>query len=122
MKPTPLRACLTGLALVPILLWTLFPLYWIATASLKTERSLYAKPPEWQHDTGITDGAFMAVLGENENLTEGTQLITSVTGLSDAAAGSTAPPGFPGGGRGFPGGGGFGGGGGNFRGGGGRGF
>jgi multiple sugar transport system permease protein len=47
MKPTPLRACLTGLALVPILLWTLFPLYWIATASLKTERSLYAKPPEW---------------------------------------------------------------------------
>ena len=33
MKPTALRAWLTGLALVPILLWTLFPIYWIATAS-----------------------------------------------------------------------------------------
>ena len=47
MKPTPLRAWLTGLALVPILLWTLFPIYWIATASFKTELSLYAKPPQW---------------------------------------------------------------------------
>ena len=47
MKPTRLRAWLTGLALVPILLWTLFPIYWIATASFKTELSLYAKPPQW---------------------------------------------------------------------------
>ena len=47
MKPTPLRAWLTGATLVPVLLWTLFPIYWILTASFKTERSLYAKPPEW---------------------------------------------------------------------------
>ena len=47
MKPSPVRAWLTGLALAPILAWTLFPLYWILTASFKTERSLYAKPPEW---------------------------------------------------------------------------
>src|SRR5262249_2955035 len=47
VKPTPLRAWLTGLALIPILLWTLFPIYWIATASFKTERAIYAKPPQW---------------------------------------------------------------------------
>jgi multiple sugar transport system permease protein len=47
VKPTPLRAWLTGATLVPVLLWTLFPIYWILTASFKTERSLYAKPPEW---------------------------------------------------------------------------
>jgi multiple sugar transport system permease protein len=47
VKPTPLRAWLTALALVPILLWTLFPIYWIVTASFKTELSLYAKPPQW---------------------------------------------------------------------------
>lgn len=47
MKPTPIRAGLTGLALLPVLLWTLFPIYWIATASFKTELSLYAKPPQW---------------------------------------------------------------------------
>jgi multiple sugar transport system permease protein len=38
---------LTVLALVPILLWTLFPIFWIAAASFKTELSLYARPPEW---------------------------------------------------------------------------
>ena len=47
MSPSRPRAILTGLALVPVLAWTLFPIYWIATASLKTELSLYAKPPEW---------------------------------------------------------------------------
>ena len=45
MKPTPLRAALTVAALVPDPPWTLFPLYWIATASFKTERSLYASRP-----------------------------------------------------------------------------
>ena len=47
MSPSRPRAILTGLALVPVLAWSLFPIYWIATASLKTELSLYAKPPEW---------------------------------------------------------------------------
>ena len=47
VKASPLRAWLTGLALVPILLWTLFPIFWIATASLKTELALYARPPQW---------------------------------------------------------------------------
>ncbi len=47
MKVSPLRAWLTGLALVPILLWTLFPIFWIATASFKTELALYARPPQW---------------------------------------------------------------------------
>jgi multiple sugar transport system permease protein len=47
VSPSRPRAVLTGLALVPVLAWTLFPIYWIATASLKTELSLYAKPPEW---------------------------------------------------------------------------
>ena len=41
------RRILTVLALLPVLAWTLFPLYWILTASFKTELSLYAKPPQW---------------------------------------------------------------------------
>jgi multiple sugar transport system permease protein len=47
VRPGQTRAILTGLALVPILAWTLFPIYWIATASLKTELALYARPPQW---------------------------------------------------------------------------
>jgi multiple sugar transport system permease protein len=47
VKPTRTAAVLTALALVPILAWTLFPIYWIATASFKTELSLYARPPQW---------------------------------------------------------------------------
>ena len=47
MKPTRLRAILTGVALVPVLAWTLFPIYWITTASFKTELALYARPPQW---------------------------------------------------------------------------
>jgi len=47
VKPSRLRATLTGVALAPILAWTLFPIYWIATASFKTELALYAKPPQW---------------------------------------------------------------------------
>ena len=39
VRPTRLRATLTGLALLPILAWTLFPIYWITTASFKTESS-----------------------------------------------------------------------------------
>ncbi len=41
------RRVLTILALLPVLAWTLFPLYWILTASFKTELSLYARPPQW---------------------------------------------------------------------------
>jgi multiple sugar transport system permease protein len=41
------RRILTILALLPVLAWTLFPLYWILAASFKTELSLYAKPPQW---------------------------------------------------------------------------
>jgi ABC-type glycerol-3-phosphate transport system permease component len=47
MKPSRLRAILTGVALVPVLAWTLFPIYWITTASFKTELALYARPPQW---------------------------------------------------------------------------
>jgi multiple sugar transport system permease protein len=47
VKPSRLRLVLTVLVLAPVLLWTLFPIYWIATASLKTELILYAKPPRW---------------------------------------------------------------------------
>jgi multiple sugar transport system permease protein len=47
VRPTRTAAVLTALALVPVLAWTLFPIYWIATASLKTELSLYARPPQW---------------------------------------------------------------------------
>ena len=47
MRPRRLRATLTGLALVPVLAWTLFPIYWLAMASLKTELALYARPPQW---------------------------------------------------------------------------
>jgi len=42
-----IRRILTILALIPVLLWTLFPLYWILMASLKTELRLYATPPQW---------------------------------------------------------------------------
>jgi multiple sugar transport system permease protein len=47
VKPTRLRAILTGAALGPVLAWTLFPIFWITTASFKTELSLYARPPQW---------------------------------------------------------------------------
>lgn len=47
MKPTRTRAILTALALVPVLAWTLFPIFWITSASFKTELSLYARPPQW---------------------------------------------------------------------------
>jgi multiple sugar transport system permease protein len=47
VRPSRLRVVLTAAALGPILAWSLFPIYWIATASLKTELSLYAKPPQW---------------------------------------------------------------------------
>ena len=47
MKPTRLRAVLTATVLVPVLAWTLFPIYWIAAASFKTELALYARPPRW---------------------------------------------------------------------------
>jgi ABC-type glycerol-3-phosphate transport system permease component len=42
-----IRRALTILSLIPVLAWTLFPIYWILTASFKTELSLYAKPPQW---------------------------------------------------------------------------
>jgi multiple sugar transport system permease protein len=41
------RAVATALVLMPVLMWTLFPIYWIATASFKTELGLYARPPQW---------------------------------------------------------------------------
>ncbi len=47
MRPTRTRTVLTALTLGPILAWTLFPIYWITTASFKTELSLYARPPQW---------------------------------------------------------------------------
>ncbi len=47
MRPRPLATALTVAALVPILAWTLFPIYWITTASFKTELLLYARPPRW---------------------------------------------------------------------------
>jgi len=47
VKPTRTRAVATGLVLVPALAWTLFPIYWIAAASFKTELGLYARPPQW---------------------------------------------------------------------------
>ena len=48
MRPTRLRAALTGAALAPVLVWTLFPIYWITAASFKTELLLYARPPAWR--------------------------------------------------------------------------
>ena len=47
MRPSRLRAVLTALAMLPVLAWTLFPIYWITTASFKTELALYARPPQW---------------------------------------------------------------------------
>src|SRR5215475_2265933 len=47
MGPTRLRAALTAAVLLPVLAWTLFPIYWITTASFKTELALYARPPQW---------------------------------------------------------------------------
>ena len=47
MRPSRLRAALTAVAMLPVLAWTLFPIYWITTASFKTELALYARPPQW---------------------------------------------------------------------------
>jgi multiple sugar transport system permease protein len=47
VRPSRLRTALTAAALGPVLAWTLFPIYWITTASFKTELVLYARPPQW---------------------------------------------------------------------------
>ena len=47
MRPTRLRAVVKAAALLPVLAWTLFPIYWITAASFKTELALYARPPQW---------------------------------------------------------------------------
>jgi len=47
VTPARRRALATGALLVPVLAWTLFPIYWLAAASLKTELGLYARPPQW---------------------------------------------------------------------------
>src|SRR5262249_18435211 len=80
VKPTPLRAWLTGLALVPILLWTLFPIYWIATASFKTERVLYAKPPQW---------LFGPILDNYRHLLTNIPFLQSLTNSLVVAVGTT---------------------------------
>lgn len=55
MNSRQTAAILTGLALVPILAWTLFPIFWITTASFKTELALYAQPPQWLFSPILTN-------------------------------------------------------------------
>jgi multiple sugar transport system permease protein len=88
VKPTPLRAWLTALALVPILLWTLFPIYWIVTASFKTELSLYAKPPQWlfspildNYRRVLTNIPFLQYLTNSLVVAAGTTLGSLVLGI-----------------------------------------
>jgi multiple sugar transport system permease protein len=88
VKPTPLRAWLTALALVPVLLWTLFPIYWIVTASFKTELSLYAKPPQWlfspildNYRRVLTNIPFLQYLTNSLVVAAGTTLGSLVLGI-----------------------------------------
>ncbi|HEV8676856.1 MAG TPA: carbohydrate ABC transporter permease [Methylomirabilota bacterium] len=41
------RTALVYACVAVILVWTLFPIYWLVTASLKTELLLYGTPPAW---------------------------------------------------------------------------
>ena len=83
MRPTRGRAVLTGVALVPVLVWTLFPIYWITTASFKTELSLYARPPQWRF-TPILDN-YTRVL---TNIPFGQYVINSLVIAIDTTIGS----------------------------------
>ncbi len=43
----PVRAVLSGILVAGTLAWTLIPLVWMLSASLKTELVLYLRPPRW---------------------------------------------------------------------------
>ncbi|MBI2564029.1 MAG: carbohydrate ABC transporter permease [candidate division NC10 bacterium] len=47
MKAGPIREGLKYLCVGTILIWTLFPIYWLVTASVKSEIVLYGTPPAW---------------------------------------------------------------------------
>lgn len=47
MKVRPIREVLKYLCVGIILVWTLFPIYWLVTASVKSEIVLYGTPPAW---------------------------------------------------------------------------
>jgi len=87
VRPTRTRAILTGLALVPVLAWTLFPIYWIATASFKTELALYARPPQWlfspildNYRRVLTNIAFFQYLTNSVVIAVGTTIGSLVLG------------------------------------------
>ena len=58
----PAPGVLTVLALVADPFWTLFPIFWITTASFKTERSLYARRPSGSSSRPILEN-YRWVLG-----------------------------------------------------------
>jgi len=87
VRPTRLRATLTGVALVPVLAWTLFPIYWITTASFKTELALYARPPQWlftpifdNYTRVLTNIPFLQYLKNNLVIAIGTTIGSLVLG------------------------------------------
>ena len=87
MRPSRLRAVLTALAMLPVLAWTLFPIYWITTASFKTELALYARPPQWlftpildNYTRVLTNIPFMQYLKNSLVIAIGTTLGSLVLG------------------------------------------
>lgn len=46
-RPQPLAVLLRRAALLVFAVWTVFPLYWIFTMSLKREVDILASPPAW---------------------------------------------------------------------------
>src|SRR5262245_43294968 len=87
MGPTRLRAALTAAVLLPVLAWTLFPIYWITTASFKTELALYARPPPGlvtprldNYPRVLTNTAFVQYLKNSLMIAIGTTLGSLVLG------------------------------------------
>ncbi|MFN8594190.1 MAG: carbohydrate ABC transporter permease [Thermomicrobiales bacterium] len=63
-RPRPLAVILRRVALAAFAVWTIFPLYWIFTMSLKREVDILANPPVWIFNP--TFDSYREILSEGE--------------------------------------------------------
>lgn len=63
-RPRPVAVALRRLALAAFAIWTIFPLYWIFTMSLKREVDILASPPVWFFTPTLD--SYRQILGEGE--------------------------------------------------------
>jgi multiple sugar transport system permease protein len=84
----------TGLAVA--LLWTLCPVYWIVTATLKTRQTLLTFPPQWI-PTDLQFGNFLQLFADRPEFAKfiiNSVIVTSVTTVLATSIGAVAAYGF----------------------------